>query len=165
MEFSLVSYDISDDEDEINDEKEEMTVKKNFNTQYSEDSVKHNYDKSTKQHYSEWCKNLEPPIGNPSPSLQSRIEELHKSRAAGNSFNRSLRKNESFNRPDKLDLMIKKFQIDQYGTYFKKDIYDPYKFESSDKYDALLKEQENYFRSLEEKQSQRTKINFTKPKY
>lgn len=98
----------------------------------------------------------------PSSHLQQRVEELHESRKAGNSFNRSLRKSELYNRPGGLKVLMEKFSVHQHSTHFDVDKYDPNRFEKRDEYPVLAEEFERYLKELSEKQSHRKQIQFTR---
>ena len=56
---------------------------------------------------------------------------------AGRSFNEELRKSKGYRNPDFLQRAVKYKEIDQIGSCFKKEIFDPHGYDPSDFYDAL----------------------------
>ena len=58
---------------------------------------------------------------------------------AGRSFNEELRKSKGYRNPDFLQRAVKYQEIDQIGSCFKKEIFDPHGYDPSDFYDALGK--------------------------
>lgn len=56
---------------------------------------------------------------------------------AGRNFNETLRKSKGYRNPDFLQHAVSYQEIDQLGTCFSKDVFDPYGYDKSDYYDEI----------------------------
>ncbi|KAH9321128.1 hypothetical protein KI387_015767 [Taxus chinensis] len=92
-----------------------------------------------------------------SEELQNKINRYLTLKNAGRSFNEELRNSKGYRNPDFLQRAVKYQEIDQIGSCFRKDIFDPHGYDPSDYYDALALELKREFerREQEKKKSQR----------
>ncbi|XP_057862915.2 uncharacterized protein LOC131071204 isoform X1 [Cryptomeria japonica] len=98
-----------------------------------------------------------PPTSKCSEELQNKINRYLMLKNAGRSFNEELRNSKGYRNPDFLQRAVKYQEIDQIGSCFRKDIFDPHGYDPSDYYDALALElkRELERREQEKKKSQR----------
>lgn len=98
-----------------------------------------------------------PPTSKCSQDLQNKFSKYLALKNAGRSFNEELRKSKGYRNPDFLQRAVKHQEIDQIGSCFRKDIFDPHGYDPSDFYDALALEfrREQERKEQAKKQSQR----------
>ncbi|KAI5071382.1 hypothetical protein GOP47_0013633 [Adiantum capillus-veneris] len=98
-----------------------------------------------------------PPTEKCSLDLQKKFARFLAYKNAGRSFNEELRKSKGYRNPDFLQRAVKHQEIDQIGSRFSKEIFDPHGYDSSDFYDALALElkREQERKEQAKKQSQR----------
>ncbi|KAI1719643.1 HCNGP-like protein [Ditylenchus destructor] len=87
------------------------------------------------------------PPGECDPEIQQRFNAYFEKKAAGMKMNEAIKKHKSFKNPAIYEFLVNKFNIDEKGTNFSKEIYDPHCFNESEYYDALAEHQ----RKLQEK--------------
>lgn len=56
---------------------------------------------------------------------------------AGKSFNAEVRNRKDYRNPDFLQHAVRYQEIDQIGSCFRKDVFDPYGYDKSDYYDEI----------------------------
>lgn len=98
-----------------------------------------------------------PPTDKCSQELQNKFAKFLAYKNAGRSFNEELRKSKGYRNPDFLQRAVKHQEIDQIGSCFRKEIFDPHGYDPSDFYDALALEfkREQERKEQAKKQSQR----------
>ncbi|MCO5580991.1 hypothetical protein L7F22_034866 [Adiantum nelumboides] len=98
-----------------------------------------------------------PPKEKCSLDLQKKFARFLAYKNAGRSFNEELRKSKGYRNPDFLQRAVKHQEIDQIGSCFSKEIFDPHVYDPSDFYDALALElkREQERKEQAKKQSQR----------
>ncbi|XP_057860494.1 uncharacterized protein LOC131069151 isoform X2 [Cryptomeria japonica] len=98
-----------------------------------------------------------PPTSKCSEELRNKINRYLMLKNAGRSFNEELRNSKGYRNPDFLQRAVKYQEIDQIGSCFRKDMFDPHGYDPSDYYDALALElkRELERREQEKKKSQR----------
>ncbi|XP_004294263.1 PREDICTED: uncharacterized protein LOC101296551 [Fragaria vesca subsp. vesca] len=72
-----------------------------------------------------------------SEELQRRIQKFLELKRAGKSFNEEVRKKKDYRNPDFLLHAVRYQDIDQIGSCFNKDVFDPHGFDKSDYYDEI----------------------------
>ena len=74
-------------------------------------------------------------------SLQSTVVQWLELKRRGTSINDQLRSSKGFRNPDFLQSVVEHFNINQHGTMFSKDVFDPAGYTEEDFYDALAQAQ------------------------
>ncbi|EEE55410.1 hypothetical protein OsJ_03523 [Oryza sativa Japonica Group] len=81
---------------------------------------------------------LPPPVtAKCSAALQQKINKFLAYKRAGKSFNSEVRNRKDYRNPDFLQHAVRYQEIDQIGTCFSKDVFDPYGYDRSDYYDEI----------------------------
>ncbi|KAL5223430.1 hypothetical protein ABZP36_028143 [Zizania latifolia] len=81
---------------------------------------------------------LPPPVTTKcSAALQQKINKFLAYKRAGKSFNSEVRNRKDYRNPDFLQHAVRYQEIDQIGTCFSKDVFDPYGYDRSDYYDEI----------------------------
>ncbi|EFJ11890.1 hypothetical protein SELMODRAFT_446839 [Selaginella moellendorffii] len=98
-----------------------------------------------------------PPTCKCSDELQDKFTWFLSLKDAGRSFNDELRNSKGYRNPDFLHRAVIHQGVDQLGSCFKKEIFDPHGYDPEDFYDALALEQKREFdrRDMERKQNQK----------
>ncbi|OEL22459.1 hypothetical protein BAE44_0016522 [Dichanthelium oligosanthes] len=89
-----------------------------------------------------------------SAALQQKINRFLVYKRAGKSFNAEVRNRKDYRNPDFLQHAVRYQDIDQIGTCFRKDVFDPYGYDKSDYYDEIEADMK---RELERKEQERKK--------
>ncbi|KAL4193381.1 hypothetical protein AMTRI_Chr06g176600 [Amborella trichopoda] len=95
-----------------------------------------------------------PPTNKCSEKLQDKINNFLRLKSGGRSFNEELRKSKGYRNPDFLQHAVKYEEIDQIGSCFSKDVFDPHGYDNSDFYDAIEADMK---REMEKKEQERKK--------
>lgn len=74
-------------------------------------------------------------------SLQSKVAQWLELKRDGTNINDRLRSSKGFRNPDFLQSVVEHFSIDQHGTLFSPDVFDPKGYSPQDFYDELAKAQ------------------------
>jgi len=69
--------------------------------------------------------------------LQQKINRFLAYKRAGKSFNAEVRNRKDYRNPDFLQHAVRYQEIDQIGTCFGKDVFDPYGYDKGDYYDEI----------------------------
>ncbi|VAH79910.1 unnamed protein product [Triticum turgidum subsp. durum] len=72
-----------------------------------------------------------------STALQQRINKFLGYKRSGKSFNAEVRNRKDYRNPDFLQHAVRYQEIDQIGTCFSKDVFNPYGYDKSDYYDEI----------------------------
>ncbi|XP_052113966.1 uncharacterized protein LOC107473782 isoform X2 [Arachis duranensis] len=78
-----------------------------------------------------------PPKAKCSEELQRKINKFFEYKKAGKSFNAEVRNRKNYRNPDFLLHAVRYQEIDQIGSCFSKDVFDPHGYDSSDFYDEI----------------------------
>ncbi|RLM92364.1 uncharacterized protein C2845_PM08G26100 [Panicum miliaceum] len=98
---------------------------------------------------------LPPPVTRKcSAALQQKINRFLAYKRAGKSFNAEVRNRKDYRNPDFLQHAVRYQEIDQIGTCFIKDVFDPYGYDKADYYDEIEADMK---RELERKEQERKK--------
>ncbi|KAH7651783.1 SAP30-binding protein [Dioscorea alata] len=98
---------------------------------------------------------LPPPLTIQCPEeLQDKINKFLVYKKAGKSFNADLRNRKDYRNPDFLQHAVRYQEIDQIGTCFSKDVFDPHGYDKSDYFDEIEADMK---RELERKEQERKK--------
>ncbi|KAF8766265.1 hypothetical protein HU200_007778 [Digitaria exilis] len=98
---------------------------------------------------------LPPPVpATCSAALQQKINRFLAYKRAGKSFNAEVRNRKDYRNPDFLQHAVRYQEIDQIGTCFSKDVFDPYGYDKADYYDEIEADMK---RELERKEQERKK--------
>ncbi|KAG2591816.1 hypothetical protein PVAP13_5NG506700 [Panicum virgatum] len=98
---------------------------------------------------------LPPPVTRKcSAALQQKINRFLAYKRAGKSFNAEVRNRKDYRNPDFLQHAVRYQEIDQIGTCFSKDVFDPYGYDKADYYDEIEADMK---RELERKEQERKK--------
>lgn len=72
----------------------------------------------------------------------TKISNFHEFKRAGKSLNRNLRRAKDFKNPELLTTLVQFVGIDEIGTNYAKEVWDPHRFSASDYYKLLDQEQQ-----------------------
>jgi len=98
---------------------------------------------------------LPPPVTRKcSAALQQKINRFLAYKRSGKSFNTEVRNRKDYRNPDFLQHAVRYQEIDQIGTCFSKDVFDPYGYDKADYYDEIEADMK---RELERKEQERKK--------
>jgi len=104
------------------------------------------------------------PSGKPNPEVQEKIRAfLQKKKAMGVTFNESMLQQKEFHNPYILSKIAETYKIDQTGSNYPRDTYNPRDIKESDKYDFLAKQQKKEEDKKAEERKNRTKVDFVPP--
>ncbi|KAL1367636.1 hypothetical protein AAHE18_02G066000 [Arachis hypogaea] len=78
-----------------------------------------------------------PPKAKCSEELQRKINKFFEYKKAGKSFNAEVRNRKNYRNPDFLLHAVRYQEIDQIGSCFSKDVFDPHGYDSSDLFDEI----------------------------
>ncbi|XP_031504880.1 uncharacterized protein LOC116267334 [Nymphaea colorata] len=101
-----------------------------------------------------------PPSAKCSAELQAKIVKFLGLMNAGRNFNEELRKSKGYRNPDFLQHAVSYQEIDQLGTCFRKDVFDPYGYDKSDYYDEIEAEMKRELERKEQEKKKNQKIEF-----
>ncbi|KAH7300047.1 hypothetical protein KP509_24G042400 [Ceratopteris richardii] len=101
-----------------------------------------------------------PPTTKCSQELQNKFAKFLAYKNAGRSFNEELRKSKGYRNPDFLERAVKHQEIDQIGSCFKKEIFNPHGYDASDFYDALAQEYKREQERKEQAKKQSQRVDF-----
>ena len=90
--------------------------------------------------YSSW--GPPPPSSAPDPALVTKISNFHEFKRAGKSLNRNLRRAKDFKNPELLTTLVQFVGIDEIGSNYAKEVWDPHRFSEGDYYKHLDQEQQ-----------------------
>ncbi|XP_058770301.1 uncharacterized protein LOC131643947 isoform X1 [Vicia villosa] len=104
-----------------------------------------------------------PPKVKCSEELQRKINKFLEYKKAGKSFNAEVRNRKDYRNPDFLLHAVRYQDIDQIGSCFSKDVFDPHGYDSSDFYDQIEADmrRESDRKEQEKKKPQNQKVDFT----
>ncbi|XP_045790097.1 uncharacterized protein LOC123884881 isoform X1 [Trifolium pratense] len=104
-----------------------------------------------------------PPKVKCSEELQRKINKFLEYKKAGKSFNAEVRNRKDYRNPDFLLHAVRYQDIDQIGSCFSKDVFDPHGYDSSDFYDQIEADmrRESDRKEQEKKKAQNQKVDFT----
>lgn len=104
-----------------------------------------------------------PPEVKCSEELQRKINKFLEYKKAGKSFNAEVRNRKDYRNPDFLLHAVRYQDIDQIGSCFSKDVFDPHGYDSSDFYDQIEADmrRESDRKEQEKKKAQNQKVDFT----
>lgn len=98
---------------------------------------------------------LPPPVTTKCPQeLQEKINKFLAYKKSGKSFNAALRNRKDYRNPDFLQHAVRYQDIDQIGTCFSRDVFDPHGYDKSDYYDEIEADMK---RDIERKEQERKK--------
>ncbi|PKA50174.1 hypothetical protein AXF42_Ash020119 [Apostasia shenzhenica] len=95
-----------------------------------------------------------------SDELQEKINRFLAYKLAGKSFNADLRNRKDYRNPDFLLHAVRYQDIDQIGTCFDKDVFDPHGYAKSDYYDEIEADMKRELERKEQERKRSQKIDF-----
>ncbi|OCT60689.1 SAP30-binding protein isoform X2 [Xenopus laevis] len=119
--------------------------------------------------FSERVRNMSPddikippePPGRCSNHLQEKIQKLYEKKLKeGTDMNRIIQKKKEFRNPSIYEKLIQFCSIDELGTNYPKDMFDPHGWSEDSYYESLAKAQKIEMDKLEKAKKERTKIEF-----
>ncbi|XP_040186869.1 SAP30-binding protein isoform X3 [Rana temporaria] len=119
--------------------------------------------------FSERVRNMSPddikippePPGRCSNHLQEKIHKLYERKLKeGTDMNQMIQKKKEFRNPSIYEKLIQFCSIDELGTNYPKDMFDPHGWSEDSYYEALAKSQKIEMDKLEKAKKERTKIEF-----
>lgn len=96
------------------------------------------------------------------PALQEKLARFHVLASQGRSINTNLKAAKAFKNPDILEKLISYCEVNEIGSNYPKEIYDPEGFDPSDFYDEIAKQQQELIEKREA-DKKRTHIEFIRP--
>ncbi|XP_040375939.1 uncharacterized protein LOC102701491 isoform X2 [Oryza brachyantha] len=104
---------------------------------------------------------LPPPVtAKCSAALQQKINKFLAYKRAGKSFNSEVRNRKDYRNPDFLQHAVRYQEIDQIGTCFSKDVFDPYGYDRSDYYDEIEADMKREIERKELEKKKSGKVDF-----
>ncbi|KAJ7296290.1 hypothetical protein O6H91_Y132700 [Diphasiastrum complanatum] len=97
-----------------------------------------------------------------SEELQIRFTKYLQMKNQGRSFNKDLRCSKGYRNPDFLQRAVRYQGIDQIGSCFKKEIFDPHGYDATDFYDALAVQQRRELEKKEQERKQSQRVDFVR---
>ncbi|KAI3939481.1 hypothetical protein MKX01_038416 [Papaver californicum] len=102
-----------------------------------------------------------PPNTKCSEELQEKINRFLALKRAGKSFNAEVRNRKEYRNPDFLVHAVSYQGIDQIGSCFSKDVFDPYGYDKSDYCDELEADMKHEIDRKEQERKRNSKVEFT----
>nr|XP_009392424.1 PREDICTED: uncharacterized protein LOC103978373 isoform X1 [Musa acuminata subsp. malaccensis] len=104
---------------------------------------------------------LPPPPSTECPTeLQEKINKFLAYKRCGKSFNADLRNRKDYRNPDFLQHAVRYQDIDQIGTCFSKDVFDPHGYDKSDYVDEIENEMRREMERKEQERKKSQKVDF-----
>ncbi|KAF8764310.1 SAP30-binding protein-like isoform X1 [Argiope bruennichi] len=100
------------------------------------------------------------PVGRCSKSLQEKISELYEKKTQGKDMNASIQRRKDFRNPSIYEKLIQFCNIDEQGTNYPPETYDPHCWGPESFYDELAKRQKEEMDKREKEKKERTKVEF-----
>ncbi|GAA0138328.1 DNA-binding transcription factor [Lithospermum erythrorhizon] len=101
-----------------------------------------------------------PPMEKCSEELQVEFENYLNLRRSGRSYNADIRKKKGYRNPDFLLHTVTYQDIDQIGSCFIKDVFDPHGYDESDFYDSLEADMTHEMETREQERKKSQKLDF-----
>ncbi|XWS19716.1 hypothetical protein CRYUN_Cryun31cG0040000 [Craigia yunnanensis] len=101
-----------------------------------------------------------PPKVNCSEELQRKIDKFLNLKRAGKSFNAEVRNRKDYRNPDFLLHAVRYQDIDQIGSCFGKDVFDPHGYDKSDYYDEIEADMKRERERKEQESKKNQKVEF-----
>ncbi|XP_040294735.1 SAP30-binding protein [Bufo bufo] len=171
-DLSRVEEDRSNKDDESS-RHSEADVSENDNQETDETKEQSELEKKDPQElvasFSERVRNMSPddirippePPGRCSNNLQEKIHKLYERKLKeGTDMNHIIQKKKEFRNPSIYEKLIQFCSIDELGTNYPKDMFDPHGWSEDSYYEALAKAQKIEMDKLEKAKKERTKIEF-----
>ncbi|XP_015929623.1 SAP30-binding protein isoform X2 [Parasteatoda tepidariorum] len=100
------------------------------------------------------------PIGRCSKSLQEKISDLYEKKKNGKDMNASIQKRKDFRNPSIYEKLISFCNIDEQGTNYPPEAYDPHCWGPESFYEELAKRQKEEMDKRDKERKDRTKVEF-----
>lgn len=94
----------------------------------------------------------------PSDSLVEKINRLHERTLRGQKMIESIEKQKDFRNPSIYEKLVSFCEIDELGSNFPPETYDPHKWSAESYYDELAKKQKDLMDALAKQKKERTKV-------
>lgn len=101
-----------------------------------------------------------PPKAKCSEELQEKINKFLAYKRAGKSFNAEVRNKKDYRNPDFLVHAVRYQDIDQIGSCFSKDVFDPHGYDKSDYYDEIEADMKREMERKEQERKRSQKVEF-----
>ncbi|XP_051226137.1 uncharacterized protein [Lolium perenne] len=95
-----------------------------------------------------------------SAALQQKINKFLAYKRAGKSFNAEVRNRKDYRNPDFLQHAVRYQEIDQIGTCFSKDVFNPYGYDKSDYYDEIEADMKRELERKDQEKKRNPKVDF-----
>ncbi|XP_066443917.1 SAP30-binding protein isoform X1 [Eleutherodactylus coqui] len=172
-EMSRVEEDASNKDDDESSQHSEVDDSENDIQETDETQEQSELEKKDPQElvasFSERVRNMSPddirippePAGRCSNNLQEKIHKLYERKLKeGTDMNQIIQKKKEFRNPSIYEKLIQFCSIDELGTNYPKDMFDPHGWSEDSYYEALAKAQKIEMDKLEKAKKERTKIEF-----
>ncbi|KAL4387048.1 hypothetical protein GQ457_09G003090 [Hibiscus cannabinus] len=101
-----------------------------------------------------------PPRDKCSEELQRKIDKFLNLKRVGKSFNAEVRNRKDYRNPDFLLHAVRYQDIDQIGSCFSKDVFDPHRYDKSDYYDEIEADMKRERERKEQESKKNQKVDF-----
>uniref|UniRef100_A0A7N0ZRE8 SAP30-binding protein n=1 Tax=Kalanchoe fedtschenkoi TaxID=63787 RepID=A0A7N0ZRE8_KALFE len=101
-----------------------------------------------------------PPVEKCSQELQDKINKFLALKKSGKSFNKEVRNKKAYRNPDFLLHAVTYQDIDQIGSCFSKDVFDPHGYDKSDYYDEIEADMKCELERKEQERKKNQKVEF-----
>ncbi|KAM4663222.1 SAP30-binding protein [Discoglossus pictus] len=172
-DISRIEEDGSNREDDENSQQSEQEDSETENQETDDTKEQSELEKRDPQElvasFSERVRNMSPddikippePPGRCSNHLQEKIHKLYERKLKeGTDMNHIIQKKKEFRNPSIYEKLIQFCSIDELGTNYPKDMFDPHGWSEDSYYEALAKAQKIEMDKLEKAKKERTKIEF-----
>ncbi|GAB2279767.1 hypothetical protein Dimus_014406 [Dionaea muscipula] len=101
-----------------------------------------------------------PPKTKCSDELQEKINKFLAYKRQGKSFNAEVRNRKDYRNPDFLQHAVRYQEVDEIGSCFRKDVFDPHGYDASDYYDAIEADMKREMERKEQEKKKNQKVEF-----
>jgi hypothetical protein len=104
--------------------------------------------------YSDWKNDYEGPLEPPCPLLVDKVAEYIDYKRTGTNINREYRRKKEFKNPNILEKLVHYYNINETGSNYPTDKFDPHKWKPTSFYDVLAEEQQKCYEKFEKERKE-----------
>jgi hypothetical protein len=104
--------------------------------------------------YSDWKNDYEGPLEPPCPLLVDKVAEYIEYKRTGTNINREYRRKKEFKNPNILEKLVHYYNINETGSNYPTDKFDPHKWKQASFYDVLAEEQQKCYEKFEKERKE-----------
>eukprot|EP00123_Amoebidium_parasiticum_P004093 comp15380_c0_seq1/m.12300 comp15380_c0_seq1/g.12300 ORF comp15380_c0_seq1/g.12300 comp15380_c0_seq1/m.12300 type:complete len:348 (-) comp15380_c0_seq1:169-1212(-) len=103
------------------------------------------------------------PPGHVDPAMAEKVRKLlERSAKTGRKYNQELKRHKQFHNPRTVQQLVKKYNLEELGSNYPKDIFDPDEFGEGSYYEELAAKQTAYLKQRDKARATRTTVEFVK---